>query len=292
MWDYLLGVFLAIISGIVNNLGSVLQKKVINQIPKESKFFRSLIKKPEWIFGMILQMVVGSIFFMIAQIFIGPTLIPGLMAAGLIILAIGSVKIVGEELNKSEILGIILMILAISFLGFSNMDIDPELINFIEIRLVIRISIFTLICVGIIIFCHIVQKKFYKGIFLAILSGICFALSNFWISPLMGVMVRVFEGTAFLLEFIIFIIAALVLILTNIFGLSTIQVAMKEGQASNLIPIQQIPIQVATPFYFLLIFLLPPPNLIAIPLLIAGIGLVIISIFLLGKRQAAIERIQ
>ena len=292
MWDYWLGVVLAIISGILNNLGSVLQKKVINEMPKEGKFFRSLVKNPTWILGFIIQMVAGSIFFMIAQIFIGPTLIPGLMAAGLIVLAIGSVKIVGEDLNKSEILGICIMILAITFLGFSNIDINPELVNFTNVDLILRMMIFTIISCVIMIFCYVSQKKFYKGIFLAILSGMCFVLSNFWISPLMGVMVRVLGGTAFLLELIIFVIAAFILVLTNIFGLSTIQVAFKEGQASNLIPIQQIPIQVATPFYFLFIFLLPPPNIFAMPMLIVGIGLVIISIFLLGKRQAEIEKIQ
>ena len=91
---YWLGVVFAIISGIANFLGSVLQKKVVNEVSDDAKFFRSLIKDPLWFFGLILQMAIGSAFFMLAQIFIGPTLIPGLMASGMIVLAIGCVKII------------------------------------------------------------------------------------------------------------------------------------------------------------------------------------------------------
>ena len=89
-FSYLLGVFLAILSGSINNVGLVLQKKVVNEVAPEAKFFRSLVKKPVWIIGLLMELIIGSIFFMIAQIYIGPALISGLMAFGLIFLAIGS----------------------------------------------------------------------------------------------------------------------------------------------------------------------------------------------------------
>jgi hypothetical protein len=254
---------------------------------------RTLIKKPLWLIGLLLQFLVGSIFFLIAQVYIGPTLIPGLMAGGLIILALGSIKIVGEQLKISEIIGIILMIIAVAFLGFSNMTIDISEQNFLEIGLFTRIMIFTLIlCIFASVFYLMQIRNIYKGISLAIYSGFQFALTNFWISPLMGVLTHVFEGSAVLLEIVIFIIATFMLILNNIIGLTSIQKAFRTGQASNLIPIQQVPIQIAPPFYYLAVFLLPIQNLSSILFLSSGIILIIVSSFLLGKRQAAIEKIK
>lgn len=290
---YWFGVIMAILSGIANNYGTVLQKKVVNQYKEDSKFMRTLIKKPLWLIGLLLQMLVGSIFFLIAQVYIGPTLIPGLMAGGLIILAIGSVKIVGEQLKLSEIIGIFIMILAIAFLGFSNMAIDISEQNFLEIGLFTRIMIFTLIlCILASLFYIMQTKNIYKGISLAIYSGVHFALSNFWISPLMGVLTHVFEGNAVLLEVIIFFIAIFILTGNNLLGMTSIQKAFKTGQASNLIPIQQVPIQIAPPFYYLAVFILPINDISSILFLSSGIILIIFSSFLLGRRQAAIEKIE
>lgn len=290
---YWLGVVMAILSGVTNNFGTVLQKKVVNEFKDSSKFFRSLIKNRLWLIGLIFQLAIGAILFLIAQMFIGPTLIPGLMAAGLIVLAIGSVKIVNEQLKISEIVGIILMIVAITFIGFSSMEIDVGSLNFFEIGLIFRIMIFTIILyIFATIFYILHLKNLSKGISLAIYSGFQFALSNFWISPIMGVIVHIFDGTAQLLEIIIFILAILILISTNIFGTSSIQKAFREGQASNLIPIQQVPIQIAPPFYYIAVFLLPIQDALSIFFLIIGIVLVIISSFLLGKRQAQIEKIK
>ncbi len=46
------------------------------------------------------------------------------MASGLILLSIGSVRLNHEELNKSEITGIVLMIIGILCLGLSEMSIN------------------------------------------------------------------------------------------------------------------------------------------------------------------------
>ena len=42
---YWLGVSLAISSGVSNHIGTIFQKKVINELPDESKFMRSLVKE-------------------------------------------------------------------------------------------------------------------------------------------------------------------------------------------------------------------------------------------------------
>ncbi len=293
LMDYWIGVFLAILSGIFSNIGAVLQKIVVNKVPDEAKLMRSLIKNPIWLLGLISGMGVGAALFMLAQLYIGPTLIPGLMAAGLIVLAIGSIKILGEELEVSEIIGIFLMIGAIAFIGFSGMDIKIALIDFLNIDLIIRITIFTIILFLFALICELLQRKgIYKGIFLANLSGTMFALSNFWISPLLGTIAHVLSGRFILDELLIFTTASIILVLVNMLGIAKIQEAFRVAKASHMVPIQQVPIQIVPPFYFIIVYLLPIPNLLSIIFLTVGIGLVLISSYTLAKRQAELEKIK
>lgn len=293
-FSYLFGVLLAILSGIINNLGLILQKKVVNEVAPEAKFFRSLVKKPVWITGILMELMIGSIFFMIAQIYIGPALIPGLMAFGLIFLAIGSVKIVGETLKKEEIIGIILMILAIFLLGLSELSIDIEGINIVSFNLVLNMTIFTLAMFLGTFICEILQRKIakLKGILLAISSGFQISLTNFWIAPLMAVITHVFAGNATLDEIILFIASAVILVAASILGIMKIQQSFKVANVSRMIPIQQVPIQITPFLVYFFVFTLMPSTIVPIIYVIAGVSLILLSSFLLAKRQAQLEAIK
>lgn len=291
---YWLGVFFAILSGILNNFGTVLQKKVVNDHREDEEFLKNLVKNPLWLTGLIIGMGVGTVFFMISQVFIGPALIPGLMASGLIVLAIGSVYIVGESLKGTEIFGIILMIIGIAFLGFSELSIDIIETDMEEIGFVIRVALFTFFLFLSTIVCNIIANKIerLRGIALALVSGFLLSISNFWIAPLMAVIAKVFEGTASWGELIWFLCGAVLLPTTNIYALTKLQKAFKEGQASNLIPIQQVPMQIAPIVVYFFVFLLIAPTLFSVLFLILGVSFIVISSFLLGRRQAQMEEIQ
>ncbi len=289
-----MGISFAMLSGIINNFGIILQKKVVNEIRAEVKFGRALIKNPLWLLGLMMQLGIGTIFFLLAQVYIGPALIPGLMASGLIILAIGSVKIIGETLKRDEIIGILLMIGAILLLGISGLSINISEQNLLDLMFLIRIIIFTSIIIISSITCEILQRRTekYSGILLSIYSGLMFSLSNFWVSLLLGTIINVFQGIYSIGELILFICSSLILIATNFIGILKIQESFKVAQASNMIPIQQVPIQITSVFVYLLIFLLQPPSIMSIIFLILGIFLILISSFLLGKRQAQLEKIK
>ncbi|MFX0036889.1 MAG: hypothetical protein ACFE9I_14765 [Candidatus Hermodarchaeota archaeon] len=291
---YWLGVFLALLAGSTTQSGAVLQKKGVNEVSGEQEFMRSLVRKPIWILGVILSFGISSIFYLTAQIFIGPALIPGLMAFGLIVLALGSIKIVGEKLKIEEIIGILLMILGTFFLSISGLSIDITENNLLEFDFAIRTFIFTAVIIVLSLSCQIFQKKFerFKGIILAILSGFMFSLSNFWVSQFMAVAVDVLGGNFILPEVIIFVISIIFLIMTNIFGLAAIQQAFRVGQASNMIPIQQVPTLIIPIFIYFSVFLMVPPTIISVILLIIGIIIIMISTFLLGKRSAKMEDIK
>ncbi|HMF33585.1 MAG TPA: hypothetical protein VKK79_19335 [Candidatus Lokiarchaeia archaeon] len=296
---YLIGVLLSIGSGILNFYGNLIQKKVVNDVPPENrdeKFFRTIVKRPLWIWGLLCQLAFGSILFLFAVNFIGPTLPPGLMATGMIVLAIGSVRLLKESLHKVEIAGIIIMVVAILLLGLSDLEISSDVVSqeLLDTNFIIRTVVFTAILLGLIIFCMLAQKRATraKGIFLTIASGTYFGLSNFWTSPL-TVTIDILVGVNFSWgKLIIFVVACCFLVLSNIFGTATLQMAYKYGNASLLVPIQQIPTQIAPIFYYFSVFLLWPPNpLMSIPLLFVGIGLILVSTFMLASRQVALDEI-
>lgn len=295
--SYLLGVSLAVASGLLNNVGSLLQKKVVNDIPQEARekrFFRTLVRNPLWFTGLVLQLVFGSIFFMAAQLYIGPALIPGLMATGLIVLAVGSVWLIGESLRAQETAGILALMAGIAMLALSGLVIDVPSYDFLDPGFITRIAVFTAGLAILMLVFSVLRHRWSRtaAVSLAVISGLCFAMSNYWIGVLMGTISNVFEGTSVIPELILFGGSSAILVLTNIFGISTLQTAYKTGQVNLLIPIQQVPVQTTPGLVYLLVFLLPPPDLLSVILFFSGVALIIVSSFLLARRQVAIESIK
>jgi glucose uptake protein GlcU len=291
---YWLGILFGIASGISHYSGIVIEKMVINRLPSEAKLMKSLVKSPIWLFALILRFGIGTIFFMIAQSIIGPALVPGLMACGLIVLVIGSIKIIGEKLTYRELISIFLLILAIGLLGMSQLSIEIFNFDLIDIDFTIRITIFTISLFLLIFLFHLIQKKLskYRALFLAVISGILFGLSNFWISPLMGAITNVFSGNFITGELIIFIISSIILVITNMFAISTMANALRYGDASNLVPIQAVPVQIAPSIVYFYVFQKFPSELISIVFYMIAIAFILISSFVFGKRQAQIDEIK
>ena len=80
--------------------------------------------------------------------------------------------------------------------------------------------------------------------------------------------------------------------LALILGIFKIQQAFQHGQASSLIPIQQVPIQLGPIFVYFSIFMLTPPQIYSFPFMLIAVGCIILSSFLLAQRQAQLEEIK
>jgi len=294
---YILGITLAILSGATNNLGVLLQKKVVNEVPPQFRtkaFLRTLIKNPLWLLGLFLQVALGMLLFVSAVSIIGPALVPGLMASGLILLALGSVKLMKEKLSPSEYLGILLMIAGITLLGLSQMSINADLVrkSLSSSQTILRIVIFTTLMTLSCIAFHFIslKSKKRKGIIMGFSNGFLFSLSNFWISPLTSLIPIVLTGKANLAQTIIFISASIILIATNIIAFSQIQIAFKFAQASNIIPVQQISVQITPILIYFLVLSLSPPKSTSTIFICLGAILIISAGFLLGTRQQQLEK--
>ena len=286
---YWLGIAIGLLSGVSNNFGIVLEKKALNKLPEGKKVGRHLLKNPLWLIGFICNIVITTLLSFAAQFYIGPTLVPGLEATGMIILIVGSLRLLKESFKAPELIGIGLMIAAIFFLSFSQLAIDINETPTTDF--LVRVSIFTIIMILGSLTVRILRRKFttLKGILYALESGFMFALNNFWIAPLLGTVDNVFGGTFETNALILFIMAIITLPIVNYQGIFLLQKALEFGQASSMRPIQQAPIQIVPLFYFFAIFLLPPPTIFSLPLALSGMALILISMFLLSRRAAKLE---
>jgi hypothetical protein len=79
--------------------------------------------------------------------------------------------------------------------------------------------------------------------------------------------------------------ASFILVGTNAIGMWQTQECFRYGQASNIIPVQQVPVQIAPVLVYFYVFALTPPSRISVVYMISGVALIIISGFLLGRRQ-------
>ena len=126
---YALGVAAAIIAGLAFNVGLLIQKAAVGRAPRDRPLMRSLLKSPVWISGFALQFILGTPLYTLSVGLIGPAIVPGLMSIGLIVLASGAVLVQKERLALKEIVGIVLVVLAVALFGFTRLSIDVHAVS-------------------------------------------------------------------------------------------------------------------------------------------------------------------
>jgi len=292
--SYTAGVLFAVASGACHNLGLLLQKRAVNRLApeeRESRFFSRLLRQPLWLLGLVTHFGAGTVFFLLAQVQIGPALIPGLMASGLIILVLGSLPITGDRLEGAEIVGIVLMAAGITLLGFSRLAIDLREYDVLSGGFLRRAALFTAAAAALMLSAHIVQRRggARRGIALALLSGLLYVLSNFWVGPFVAVTLRILDGAGTAPHYLMFAFCSAVLVLTNLFGIGTLQSAFRYSKAAQAVPIQNVPVQLAPALVYLAVFGLAPPSPHSVPFMFVGVGLITASSFLLATRQVRVE---
>lgn len=295
MYKYIIGIICAIMGGMVNFLGQIFQKKAINDIKQENKavLIRNLIKKPIWIIGFILIIAISGVLLIIAQMLIGPALIPGLISSGFIVLAIGSVKILHEEIRKEEIIAICLLIVGIIFISMSKLYIEPQLLRFNDKNFLIRLTSFTILftILALVLFYGGRKLKSKRAIVMALGSAFPFILLNIWTQPVFMSIQGIIDGKYLQLSIKLLIISFTLLVIFNVMGFIHFNKTLAEGNAGIIIPFSQIPQQLSPIIIYFFIYNLKTPSSLSYLYLILSILLIIFSGFILTKRQSKIEDI-
>jgi hypothetical protein len=295
---YAWGVVFALLAGVASQAGHVCQKLVVNQVAGpagpatddgakpasglQPGFFARLLRRPLWLAGVSLEIGVSTVFFLLAQVRVGPALIPGLMAVGLIVLAVGSAWVVREPLRFGELLGIALLIAAAVLLGRSRLAIDVGSFDILEGRFLRRSALFSAVVTALF---FALRLRGLGGVRIALGSGLLYVLSNFWVGPFMGAVLRLFRGELRLEVWAMFAFGSAALVLTNLFGIAELQRAFRVSRAAMAVPLQNLPTQVAPALVYLLVFRLSPPSRAALWQFALGACLILASSFLIGGKQ-------
>jgi hypothetical protein len=159
---------------------------------------------------------------------------------------------------------------------------------------ILRSALFSVVITALILTLEILSKRMtrYRGSVLAVGSGLFYVLSNFWVGPFMGAVLRIFKGTFTPPVIALFAAGSAILVITNMYGIAKLQLAFRVTSASLALPIQQIPIQTAPAFVFLLVFRLSPPSMASVLMFCLAIVLIIGSTFVLARGQGMIEALE
>jgi hypothetical protein len=284
---YILGVCAAIAAGIAFNLGMLIQKIAVGKAGKDSGLMRRLVKSPLWLSGFALQFLIGTPLNMLAQAHIGPAIIPGLMAVGLAVLAVGAVKIAKEAFTSADVFGILLVGVSTALFGLSGLGVDMKSVRFYEPAFLGRLIVFTL-AVGILsLACHILQKMIprLRGLLRIVNAGLLFSESNLWLGVLMVFLPKLggpqFTGW----DLLPIGAASTITFACSMLGIAETQRAFQYGEASKLVPIQSVPSQILPVVSYFAVFKLAPPNGSALPLTVAAVAFILAGSVLLARRQ-------
>lgn len=285
--SYLIGVTAAILAGIAFNLGMMIQKLAVMRISQETNLMRQLLRSPLWLAGFALQFFVGMPLNMLAQSNIGPAIIPGLMSIGLIVLTIGAVRLAGETLDVGDIVGIALVIAAVTVFGLSQLSVDMQSIDIWEPAFLLRLGLFTVVVAALSLICHFLQKTNVRlrGILRTLDAGLFLSQSNLWLGILMVFLAKWGSGSFSLLDLFPIGIASGIVFAGSMLGIAETQRAFQFGEASKLVPIQYVPVQALPIAAYFIVFGLTPLNPLATPLALGGIVLVLCGAALLARRQ-------
>jgi len=306
---------IAITAGVVLNLGSLLQKKAVNQMLYVKKrniqlvaegdrdkltqiTIKDLVYSRLWLFGFFLQAVIGAVLFIVAQSMIGPSLTPALGSIGLVVLVFASC-IVNEKLTYDEYIGLVIMGGAVTLLAMSKMVIDLKTTDFLETNFMIRVAIYTGGVIVLCIFCKVWswRRDRFEGPVLATLAGLLVALQNYWIGPFTALMTGVFNQhgnytfdhhhTEYVVLY--FLVSVFFVIAANLQTVYERQLAFRVGNAATMIPISHLPSHLSSPILFSYVFDLRAPHRLSIFYMWGGLFLLLICSIIFGKRGAHFE---
>jgi len=294
MTQYLIGIFLGVFAGCSAFMGQILQKKAINKVKATTDNVNivSLIKSPLWVVGFCMTLAISSVLMALAQIFIGPALIPGLVASGLVVLAIGSVKILKEELNLLDYIILALLIISIVLVSLSQLSIPLDRQRFFDRGFVMRLFVVSALIFAIGIGFFVIGKKTgKKTVFMSMSAGLSYGLSTIWLGIFMNAIGTIFDGPVEA-TIIAFIVGSVVILIgINIVAILQSNQSLASGNASIVLPFQQLSQQILPIITYFLIFALPIPNWGSVVFMLSGIVVIIIAAFLLSIRQSHLEKL-
>jgi hypothetical protein len=292
---YALGVAAALGAGAAYNAGQLVQKIAVNRLPEpgnaggglRSSLFVRLLASRLWLAGFAVVFFAGTPLNVVAALWLGPAILPGLMSLGLVVLAVGAVTVAGEHLGAGDVAGIALVMTGIALIGASQLRIDVGAAGLRAPSLLARLAVFTLCTatLGTVLLAIAARTHGARGPLRALAAGLYYAPSNLWLAEVMNALDRWLAGGPIREGLGLAAVALGVIVVASIMGTVVIQHAYRVGDASRLVPIQMVPQQVVPILAFLLVFRGLAPSAWAFPLAVGGAAFIMGGASLLAGRQ-------
>jgi hypothetical protein len=249
--EYAVGASAAIAAAAAINIGTVVQKRAVTaQGPKEGVLLPTLLKNRLWLAGFALQACLGGPFTVAAMSLIGPSATPGLMASGLIVLAIASRRINHEKLIGRSKLGILLIAGSVVLIAWSALTVDLSLHPFPEgsssakfatLLGAMTASVALFAAAGAIL---ILGGDKRGAVSLALGAGSVSALGNLLLGLVSGALRGALAGAIDVTKAPAVLAALAALLACSVVNMALTQHALRAARASTVVPILQVPIQI------------------------------------------------
>jgi drug/metabolite transporter (DMT)-like permease len=242
--DLVLGVALAVVTGIMFNLGAIYMKKGVLALKEititDFRTILALFKSRTWLFGFFLG-VGGNLPYLLAQSLAGVTLVSPLTNTGLIALALFAWRFFGERLRAVEKAAIALLVIAPFCLSFAG--VTKVTYTSITANVWIAFSVFSGIAaiVAVVLMAVNTRRRSQEGKadILAINSGISFGISSLGSQLVTITLIPLLvHGTLAGIDWLVFIPAALLWAGPNLLAGLWQQQSLQKGKAARVIPLQ------------------------------------------------------
>jgi len=292
---YALGVAAALGAGAAYNAGQIAQKIAVNRLPTQggparglrSSLFMRLLRSPVWLAGFAVVVIIGTPLNVVAALWLGPAVLPGLMSLGLVVLAVGAVRLAGEKLGAGDVVGIALVIAGIVLIGLSRLRVDVASASLHEPALLGRLGIFTLCAASLaaVLLAAAARTSGARGPLRAVAAGLFYSGGNLWLAVDMNVLDHWLAGAPIREGFGLGGAALGVILASSLLGVLITQHAFRVGNASRIVPIQMVPQQIVPILAFLMVFRDPVSSAWGLPLAAGGAALILAGAGLLAGRQ-------
>ena len=292
---YLFGIVAALGAGTAFNIGILIQKSAVDRLPLGRPLLRSLVRRPIWLSGVVLQFVFGTPLYILAVGLIGPAVVPGVMAFGLVVLASGAILVRKEHVRPKELIGIGFVIAAVAGFGLSHLSIDLLSFRLTDSTLIRRAAFFSGAVIAVAFICQAAAHQLGRGArprneasaaFHAVRAGLWYNVSNLSLGFISVGIDRLGRGELRGLDLVVVLSAVVIALTSNFFGVHGTQNALARGRAAVTIPLQDGVAQIVPVGVFFLVYRPYAPSLVQMGALTAAALLLMIGVVLLTDRLA------
>jgi len=255
--EVILGILSILCGAAINNLGIVLQKRQVAvrlQVATEAPVSDIVVfmKDRIWAAAILMQTVLVWPFFLYGLSVIGLTLAQPLSNSGIIVLVVGVIWILHENLSRLESIGVALLVFGVVSVGLGNIVGEITLESFLQPESLAAMwllsALIVILSVTLAAFGVVVRRA--RLVCLGLLSGVCYA----GVSISMQVFSLSLSDLSHEMTIPLFGAGLVGTVAGTVLGIVAFQEAFKRGRATNIIPFAQITMNLLPILAGLLVF--------------------------------------